>query len=57
MQTVGKDMRGDGDNKEVGRKKNSAQHRPAYNSQPICYRGSLRHSREGGNPDYKKLLM
>ncbi len=45
MQTVGKDMRRDVDNKEVGRKKNRAQHRPAYNSQPLCHRGSLRHSR------------
>jgi hypothetical protein len=41
VQTVGKDMRWDGCNKEVGRKKNSDQHKPGCNSQPICHRRFL----------------
>jgi hypothetical protein len=57
MQTVGKDMRCDRTNKEVDRKKNSAQHKPAFNSQPIChprtplsFQCALCHSRGCGNP-------
>ena len=38
---LGKDMRGDVGNKEVGRKKNRAQHMPAFNSQPLCHSRAL----------------
>ncbi len=50
-QTVGKDMRREGGNKEVGRKKNSAQHKPhVIPALSLSFPTPLCHSRGGGNP-------